>query len=70
MPLGIAMHHLIESEDMNSLFDGLKNLSLTQIDHIIKSIENQIEYGQSRAAKQKKSSNASFENMSFLSKSP
>jgi hypothetical protein len=40
MPLGIAMHHLIESEDMISLFDGLKNLSLTQIDHIIKQIEN------------------------------
>jgi hypothetical protein len=36
MPLGIAMHHLIESEDMISLFDGLKNLSLNQIDHIVK----------------------------------
>lgn len=28
IPLGIAMHHLTESEEMISLFDGLKNLSL------------------------------------------
>ena len=71
MPLGRAMHHLIESEDMISLFDGLKNLSLTQIDHIIKQIENQIEYGHTMNPKKtKSSSNTSFDNMSFLSKSP
>jgi hypothetical protein len=45
IPLGIAMHHLIESEEMISLFDGLKNLSLNQIDQIIKQIENQIDEG-------------------------
>jgi hypothetical protein len=34
------MHHLMESEEMISLFDGLKNLSLTQIDNIITQMEN------------------------------
>jgi len=31
IPLGVALHHLLESQDMLNLFDNIKNLCLNEI---------------------------------------
>lgn len=39
VPFGLAIHHLIQSENLALLFDGLKSMSVKQVDHMIKVIE-------------------------------
>lgn len=39
IPLGVALHHLLESQDMLNLFDNIKNLCLNEINQMINQIE-------------------------------
>ena len=43
VPLGIALHHLLESEEMMDLFDNTKSLCLSEINQMIDQIEKQID---------------------------
>lgn len=35
IPIGVALHHLLESPDMLTLFDNIKNLCLNEINQMI-----------------------------------
>lgn len=43
IPLGVALHHLLESQDMLNLFENIKNLCLNEINQMINQIEKQID---------------------------